>query len=177
MTIHQTQKEPAPAYRRIPLSGIRGKGKYTLVDHEDYEHVKQHRWHLDMNGCARCAWEKNGKKATLCLQEFLIPCPPDYRIKHVNGDKLDNRRCNLRVTPRTSPSHPKYTSRYRGVYLRKAKACATPRWVAQITYKRKTLSLGCYTTEEEAARAYDAKARDLKGDAAKLNFPLEDHDG
>lgn len=45
------------------------------------------------------------------------------------------------------------------------------KWHAQMGYNRKTLNLGRYETEEEAARAYDAKARELHGDKARLNFP------
>jgi hypothetical protein len=160
-------------HRCIRLSGIRGKGKVAVISPEDFARVKQYKWHLDMNGYARCSWKHDGKRTTLCLHDFLITCPPDCRTEHINNDRLDNRRCNLRVVPKTNTN--KNTSRYRGVCL-KRNAVSRP-WAAQITYKRKTLSLGYYATEEEAARAYDAKARELKGIRAKLNFPANTHHG
>jgi len=44
-------------------------------------------------------------------------------------------------------------------------------WNAQITVDKRNTYLGRFDTSEEAARAYDAKARELYGDTARLNFP------
>lgn len=46
-------------------------------------------------------------------------------------------------------------------------------WRSAISYQGRSVSLGSYTTEEEAARAYDRKARELYGERARLNFPGE----
>src|SRR5574343_1382782 len=61
----------------------------------------------------------------------------------------------------------KGSSKYRGVFKNRDK------WVAQISRKGYQKYLGTFATEIEAARAYDAKARELFGDAAPLNFPDE----
>lgn len=72
------------------------------------------------------------------------------------------------------PTTPRSTLRrdnksgYLGVYLRECQ-----RWQCLITFNRKTIYLGSFATPEEAARAYDAKARELYGDKARLNFPHE----
>jgi hypothetical protein len=58
-------------------------------------------------------------------------------------------------------------SQYRGVHKQNQK------WVAKIGFAGKHLYLGVYATDEQAARAYDAKARELRGDQARLNFPDE----
>lgn len=47
------------------------------------------------------------------------------------------------------------------------------KWAASIAYQKKHYWLGTFSTQEEAARAYDRKARELYGDAARLNFPNE----
>lgn len=60
------------------------------------------------------------------------------------------------------------TSGYLGVHLREYQ-----RWAAQIKFNHQKIYLGSFATPEEAARAYDAKARELYGDKARLNFPHE----
>lgn len=57
-------------------------------------------------------------------------------------------------------------SKYRGVTV------ASPnRWRAALSHNKERYYLGIYSTEEEAAKAYDVKAKELKGDKAILNFP------
>lgn len=92
-------------------------------------------------------------------------------IDHVNGDRLDARRDNLRVaTPAQNQANRKKaegkTSRYKGVSrTRRGK------WYAQITVNYVAINLGTFACEEEAARAYDAAAVEHFGDFARLNFP------
>lgn len=62
------------------------------------------------------------------------------------------------------------TSNYIGVSKHKA----TNKWMAQLTYKGKKIYLGVYETEEEAARAYNAKALELYGPNARLNIIPEE---
>jgi len=63
------------------------------------------------------------------------------------------------------PEQPVGKSGYRGVRRHGR------RYVARITWQRITHNLGTFPTAEEAARAYDAKARELHGTYALLNFP------
>lgn len=94
----------------------------------------------------------------------------DQIVDHINGDTLDNRRCNLRVcTAEQNSRNVKAragTSRFKGVCL------DVSGWHAQIRQGCKTTHLGFFKTEEEAARAYDAAARSRHGDFASLNFPV-----
>jgi hypothetical protein len=62
----------------------------------------------------------------------------------------------------------KSSSRYKGVTW----SSRNSRWKAQIPHGKKRLHLGYFVNEEEAARAYDAKARELRGDAAVTNADL-----
>ena len=93
---------------------------------------------------------------------------------HINGDKLDNRRCNLRLATRSQnmanrPKSRNNRSGYKGVIWDKRQG----KWRATIGYHGKTTTLGRYDNIEAAARAYDRAARQYFGDFAYLNFPDE----
>lgn len=78
--------------KNILLSGILGKGKSTKVDDDDYEKYNHLVWHLSDTGYAV---RKSGK--TVRLHRLIMDCPEGMVIDHLNGDKLDNRKSNLRI--------------------------------------------------------------------------------
>jgi hypothetical protein len=92
---------------------------------------------------------------------------------HINRNKLDNRRGNLRrATHSQNMCNRVVKSRlpksgYRGVVWRVARG----KWSACINVKRKEHFLGYFADKEDAARAYDDAARRLHGEFARLNFP------
>lgn len=63
------------------------------------------------------------------------------------------------------------TSGFKGVSLDKGRS----KWAAEITHNRRHIHLGRFTSPEDAARAYDRKARELHGEFACLNFPKSSH--
>lgn len=101
-------------------------------------------------------------------------------IDHVNSNKLDNRRGNIRLVsniencentmkPVRINTNKKSTSRFKGVSFNKKLG----KWRAQITYHGITNHLGYFDNEEDAAKAYDMNAIAFFGNHAKLNFPNE----
>ncbi|MGN6768265.1 MAG: HNH endonuclease [Rhizobiaceae bacterium] len=96
---------------------------------------------------------------------------PAAQVDHVNGDRLDNKIENLReATPQENScnrrSHRNGTSRFLGVYHHKV----TGKWAATIASKGNVLHLGLFSSEREAAIAYDTAARDKHGAFAHLNY-------
>ncbi len=101
-------------------------------------------------------------------------------VDHINHDKLDNRRENLRLATHqqnkwntkkpSSRTDTPFTSKYKGVSLFKKNG----RWTASIRINGKSKRLGYFSTEEDAARAYDIAARANFGEFACCNFPAID---
>lgn len=93
--------------------------------------------------------------------------PQGAEVDHRNGNKLDNRRENLRLLKRPdnmrNPNDkPRSTNRsgYRGVsFVARRERYGKP-WMAYVTVNYKTVNLGWYATVEEAAaarRAWDER--------------------
>ncbi len=160
---------------RVPLN----HGRYALVDAEDLARVAAYRWYAaEEDG----RWHaQRGERVTeggrtrvriVRMHRFILDVPPDVHVAPVNGDGLDNRRSNLRVsTPREDQARRRLnrnnTSGYRGVSWHGPLG----KWRAGIVKRPLRLHIGYYATAEAAARAYDAKARELFGEAAYQNFP------
>lgn len=75
----------------------------TLFDIEEIEKINKYKWHLHYNKrfkrydvCANSHF-KNGKRQYLIFSRFVMSCPDNMVIDHINHNTLDNRKCNLRV--------------------------------------------------------------------------------
>jgi hypothetical protein len=95
-------------------------------------------------------------------------------IDHINQNRLDNRKINLRECSRQEnsfniKSKDNCSSKYKGVsYLNKQK-----KWCASIQINNKSYNIGNFKNEKDAARHYDAFARYFFKEFAYLNFPNE----
>lgn len=143
--------------------------KYALVDNQDYDFLNQWKWHFNSGYAMRREYLKGGKGKSvyLLMHRVIMNTPRGLETDHINMDKLDNRRQNLRVCTRSQNGTNKNiqsnnTSGYKGVTWRKDRN----KWKALIAGK----SIGIFSSKTEAAKAYDGKARELYGEFAKLNF-------
>jgi hypothetical protein len=108
--------------------------------------------------------------------------PKGFLVDHINQDKLDNRRENLRLASRSdneankrkrrTQAGGKTTSSYKGVTRMNDRPRNKP-WRSTITFDKKQRALGTYADEIEAARAYDRAALEQFGEFAHINFPEE----
>lgn len=154
------------------------QGKKSTVDKEDYYRLINFKWHVyKSTGGRYYACRNNSRKHKdghyLLKMHRVIMGLSKYdkrQVDHINGDSLDNRRCNLRiVTPmqnawnRGAQNNSK--SGIRGVY----RHTTANSWIAQIKAGDKRIHIGSFKTPEEAKHAYNEKAIELYGEYARLN--------
>lgn len=82
----------------IPLVNDRG---LALIDDEDAGLVTGRRWYLTGTGYAAAAALRGKSRTLVCMHRLLLDPPASAQVDHVNRDKLDNRRANLRVATRS----------------------------------------------------------------------------
>jgi len=101
------------------------------------------------------------------MHRYLLDAPPDMQVDHINGDRLDNRRSNLRLCTSAQNQanrrgNRSASSRYKGVVYTKQR----DGWVAAIGGQH----LGLYDLERDAALAYAAAALELHKEFARIDF-------
>lgn len=161
---------------RVPLGGKRGAGQFAIVDDEDAERVLANSWCVARNGYVlrgeTSAERPSGarRSRTIWLSRFVLGMARDdpRDVDHRNGDRLDNRRANLRPATRSqniANAGPRYGRRYKGVFLDRQSG----RWKARITVRYRPINLGSFGDERDAARAYNDAALIHFGEFARLN--------
>lgn len=167
---------------RIPLRARDGSVRaWAIVDREDAD-LAELVWFLNRYGYAgrnvRPANTASGNSAQTMHRIILArsvgrALSRDEQCDHINGDRLDNRRVNLRVA---THGQNVVNRKGRGSSLYLGVKRSGEKWRAQICplgsgRNGRQIDLGTFTDESEAARAYDRAAREYHGEYARLNFP------
>lgn len=153
--------------KEIPLT----QGKVALVDEEIPETISGRVWYYNAgNGYAFSI--TSGK--TTYLHRLIMGAGIGQQVDHINGDKLDNRRANLRLCTHAENQHNRKknsgtSSRFKGVYWHNV----TQKWQAYIRIDGDLRYLGLFEQEEAAAKEYDRAAKLCFGEFARFNFPAE----
>jgi hypothetical protein len=156
--------------KQIPLT----QGQFAIVDDEFFEELNKYKWHLEDDGRGHkyAVRKVNMGRQILELSQCKFNEKNREICDHKNRDTLDYRLENLRTTNDSknhanSKMHKNNTSGFRGVSWHKRDQV----WQAYIKQDFKILCLGYHKNVEDAARAYDEKAREVYGEFAQLNFP------
>lgn len=155
----------------ITLGGASGAS--TRVDRKDFERFGGMSWHLSSNGYVRGSTGGRRDKRCIYLHRLILDIDgTGLHADHINGDRLDNRRCNLRAVTQAENNQNLRLSRsnssgHRGVYWSTRKQ----RWKVQVKHDGRTYHGGSYTDLGEAAAAAVALRATLlpySADAARL---------
>ena len=155
------------------------QGFVAVVDDADYDRVSAYRWSASRTKNTVYGIRKlktpEGKRTSLLLHRFILGVTdPEIEVHHADHNGLNNQRANLRKTIRGehdgSRSKSRGSSQYKGVSWAKAKG----KWRACITIRKRSIHLGYFDDEIEAARVYDVAAQRCFGVMAKFNFPLQE---
>ncbi|MBT2232198.1 HNH endonuclease [Nonomuraea sp. NEAU-A123] len=116
------------------------------------------------------AWARTDA-GTKPVARLVIDVPEGIQVDHINRNPLDNRRENLRPATRTQNARNRWgwgQTGYKGVRARGPRGAGP--YEAAIYVDKKRIYLGRLKTAEEAARLYDAAAKERFGEFAALNF-------
>lgn len=148
------------------------KGQRATVDDEDWPYLSQFRWWFDgMYAQGRV----NGKQVR--MHRLLLNPPKGSMVDHANGDRMDNTRANIRVCSHGENEWNKAKkhrhrndghSKYKGV----TRDVRRGMWVSRTTFNGRSVHIGSFVSEIDAARAFDDWAREHHGQFAHVNFPL-----
>lgn len=155
---------------KIPLT----RGFVALVDEQDFERVAAKKWTvIAPNKTRKTAyaanyWREGDKVFAVSMHRFILSAPRGLVVDHIDGNGLNNTRANIRLCTQAENARNQRRPGIKGAY----QMANSTRWGAHIQTNGKRVHLGCFDTEEEAARAYDAAALKYHGEFARLNFPM-----
>ncbi|ARF11595.1 HNH endonuclease [Klosneuvirus KNV1] len=149
-------------------------GTIVLISPDDYELVNKCTWHKNKGGYAQGDMDNK----TILMHRLIMNFPKGKIVDHINRNKLDNRKENLRVVDRfinsrnRNVSKSKIHSKYRGVFYHKK----NNKYAARIIYNNKRMFIGNFNNEYDAATSFDMYIIHNKIDEIELNFPEKRND-
>lgn len=161
------------------------RGLFARVDDEDFEELSKFKWHTEPSRNTfyakrqapyTCPNGRYGKRvysgpATIAMHRIILGIQDSkLQVDHIDGDGLNNQRSNLRICDAkknqyNQKKHKNCSSRFKGVYWFKA----AKKWRAMFGPPESRRSLGCFSSEEDAALAYNVAASFAFKEFANLN--------
>ena len=152
-------------------------GKKLLLSDCDVERVSKLTWYAHESSIRKNHWDvrchfwdtKECKYKTILIHRFILNAPTEMQVDHINHDVFDNRRENLRICTSQQNAWNRKSKKNESGYIGVSKY-GKDRYKARINDGQKQVYLGLFNDLISAAKAYDKKAKELRGDFAVLNF-------
>ena len=166
---HSVTQPSNKSYRLIPLT----QGQNAIVDAADYDWLMEWNWHAHWDKCTKSFYAfRAGRPRLIAMHREILGCIGEEQGDHRNHNTLDNRRANLRkvLHAQNAKNYRKQanrSSRFKGVTWNKESSA----WMVRICVNRKSIYLGRFHGERQAALIYDEAAKRYHGEFAHLNFP------
>ena len=148
------------------------KKSKILIDDEDVKRIYEEKWHVNVWGKYPLLGKKNsvGKWEYVLMHRFILNCPKEKQVDHINHNTFDNRKINLRICSnvenhRNTKIHSNNKTGYKGVSWNKK----SNKYESRIKVNKNKLHLGLFENKIEAARAYNYAAVKYFGEYALLN--------
>lgn len=150
----------------------------TWVDDWNFEELNQYKWYAKWDESTKGYYAARnesmglGKRTTIRMHAQIMKTPKGMRTDHINGNTLFNLESNLRICNASENNRNRgrtinNKSGYKGVSWHKH----TRKFQSQIRHDGKVIYLGYFDNPIDAAVVYDAKAKELHGEFARVNFP------
>lgn len=154
----------------LPVSS----GDQIWIDAKNAPHCNRFTWHINSSDyVVRGEKSETGNHRVVRLHRDILRPKVGQDVDHKDGNKLNNLEFNLRFCTPAQNSRNRvkprghWSSTFKGVCWHHQSQA----WRAYIVFNRKQKHLGRFASEEAAARAYDAAAKELYGEFARTNFP------
>lgn len=142
------------------------KNKVALVDDVDFDLLNKYNWWYHKSGYAL----RIENKKTIRMHRVIANCPENKEIDHINGNRMDNRKINLRICTSSQNSKNRKLQKnnksgYKGVSYRKR----DKKWIVYICVNRKNKYIGIFKNIKDASNAYNIAAVQYYKEFANLN--------
>lgn len=142
------------------------QGQFAIVDDDDFDYLNQWKWYAVKHRNTFYATRME-KRKHIHMHRVIMHVCPKLITDHIDHNGLNNQKSNLRACTSSQNKMnvlPMSNTGYLGVYYQGNLIRA------KIRVNGNSIHIGCYPSLEQAARAYDIKAKEYFGEFANLNF-------
>ncbi len=146
------------------------QNKVTWLDNEDFERVNKYKWHANKKTTGvfyayRKQWiPEKQKYITIIMHRFIMNCPEDMEIDHIDHNGLNNQKSNLKICShadnmRNIKVRRTSNSGFRGISWDKK----NKKWRITICKEKKFYNRGRFTELEDAVKEHRKSFKEIFG--------------